>query len=593
MALQVERQNVVWQIETGGARWVIHAVLMALFAVSAAALYGAMNFQGLKDARAMEMAQSARVWAEWGVFGTQCLRPAALAAEKRPAAVARKGHLEDVVGETGAGTVQVDDDGPETVIHHDLMHPPLWPAALAAWFKAAGIPAATDENQGWTYRADWIPVAGNYFFLIVAAALAGALARRLFDDRVGLLASVAFLLSRTVWERGTMGGEWGLATCLGIAAVWAGVRAAEPLSEDSGEWTRWLWTAAAALAAAGAFLTRYACGFAAVAVFFLLGTARQPRAWARAVAFLVLAAAAVAPWVARNLAACGRPFGLLVLEMLDGTILYRDGALMRMNDPRLASVASLVTAMQLKSIANLRAFAGGLGGWGGCGMLLALFGAMYFHRLNRPTSRRLRWCLLPAVAVLAAGASLFSADSLGALLILWPVAAAYGWAFLLLLLDRLQLESRLPGAVAVAAVMAVTALPMLLNVIPPRSGLTYPPYFHRYAGWVGSLVGEDEWIATDMPWASAWYARRTSVLLTDSMDDFYAFHERVHPVSVVWFTLLTFNRPWMRDLAAPRAPESEWYQILRDGRVPADFPLPHGHFIVGGDQFLLSDRPRW
>ncbi|MBR6022730.1 MAG: hypothetical protein IK066_10000, partial [Kiritimatiellae bacterium] len=303
--------------------------------------------------------------------------------------------------------------------------------------------------------------------------------------------------------------------------------------------------------------------------------------------------AVAVPWLWRNAAACGKPLGLVGLEALEGTILYRDGALMRQMTPDLAGLASLFTAVQIKMIGNLRAFAEGVGGWGGCGALLALFGAMSWHRLNRPTSKKLRWCLIPAVAALAVGASAWSAESLDALLALWPVAAAYGWAFLLLLLDRLQLESRIPGALAVAAVMALTALPTVLRVIPPRSGLTYPPYFHRYAGWAGSLVGQDEWIMTDMPWATAWYADKTSVLVPDSMDGFYALHEKTHKISLAYFTLLTFNRPWMRDLAAPGAPEGEWYQILRDGRVPGDFPLPFGHFIVGGDQFLMSDRARW
>lgn len=592
MALQMGRQNVVWQLEADGGRRVVRGVLLALFAVSMATLYGSMNFQGLKDARPMEMAQSARVWAETGVFGTQCLRPAALSAEKEPAAVILKGHLEDVSDETGAGTAWVDDGGPET-IHHDLMHPPLWPAALAAWFKVAGTPVPTSQNETWTFSGDWVPVVLNYLFVLLGAAMAGCVARRLFDERVATLTQVSFLLSNVVWRRATDGGEWSLAVFLGVAALAAGVRAAEPMESEREEWSRWTWAAAAALATAGAFLTRYACGFVAAGLFFLLGTARQPRSWLRACSYLAVTAAAVAPWVARNLAACGSPFGLLGYEMLDGTILYRDGILMRTPAPELASAASLVTAVQLKMIANLREFAQGLPGWGGCGALLALFGAMYWHRLNRPVSKALRWCLLPAVAALAIGASMFSADSMNALLVLWPVAAAYGWAFLLLLLDRLQLESRIPAAMAVAAVTGLTALPTLLQVIPPKTGLTYPPYFHRYAGWVGSLMEDGEWLATDMPWATAWYAGRTSVLLPDSVDSFYEFHEKTHPFAMAYFTLLTFNRPWMRDLAAPNAPEGDWYQILRDGRVPKDFPLPYGHFIVGGDQFLLADRQRW
>ena len=195
----------VWQLEADGGRRVVRGVLIALFAVSMATLYGSMNFQGLKDARPMEMAQAARVWAETGTFGTQCLRPLALGVEKEPAAVIQKGHLEDVSDETGAGTAWVDDGGPET-IHHDLMHPPLWPAALAAWFKVAGAPVPTSQNETWTFSGDWVPVVLNYLFVLLGAAMAGCVARRLFDERVATLTQVSFLLSNVVWRRATDGG---------------------------------------------------------------------------------------------------------------------------------------------------------------------------------------------------------------------------------------------------------------------------------------------------------------------------------------------------------------------------------------------------
>ncbi len=83
---------------------------------------------------------------------------------------------------------------------------------------------------------------------------------------------------------------------------------------------------------------------------------------------------------------------------------------------------------------------------------------MFFHRFVRPSSRTLRWCILPA----AAGgwclfASAFGEESLRALAIFWPLAIVYGWAFFLVLLDRLQFEVRFFGAAAISVVMFLTA----------------------------------------------------------------------------------------------------------------------------------------
>ena len=64
-------------------------------------------------------------------------------------------------------------------------------------------------------------------------------------------------------------------------------------------------------------------------------------------------------------------------------------------------------------------------------------------------------------------------------------------------------------------------------------------------------------------------------------------------IAMAYFTTETRNQPWVREVSDPGAPEHSWYQIFAAGKVPANFPLTHGRFIAGTDQFLLADRPRW
>ena len=78
LAFESGMQNLVYQMDQGSGRKVIHAALFALFAFAMAALYTFTNFQGMRDARAMEEAQLARNFAESGRLDTQCVRPFAI-----------------------------------------------------------------------------------------------------------------------------------------------------------------------------------------------------------------------------------------------------------------------------------------------------------------------------------------------------------------------------------------------------------------------------------------------------------------------------------------------------------------------------------
>lgn len=579
MALQFEStmQNLVYQMDTGSGRKVIQAVLFGLFAFAMAALYTFTTFQGLRDARAFEEAQLARNHVRTGRLETQCVRPLSIGrlAERAPA---------------GNGAVQT---------HPDLLHPPLWPLALSGVFRLTGIPEAgvptTATVQGW----DYMPVALNHLFTILSALWIWLIGRKLFDPRVAGLSAGAVLISDLVWRHSTLGGDLGLAMFCVLGAVYAALWAGEapdglPLEEGNDPAWRWfLPLAASALLTAGAFLTRYAAGTIGVALFLYLGTSRRRHAWAQASLYVGLVLVLVAPWVVRNVVACGNPFGLVFHDMLSGSYLFPGDVLFRSLAPEMPDFGAALYAVQLKMMANLRQFSTlGFGLTGG-GVLLALFGAMYLHRFVRPSSRRLRWCLIPAALLLLLVASAFGEESLRGLVVYWPLAIPYAWAFFLVLLDRLQVEMRSFAAAAISIVMFLSGLPLLLNVLPPRTGLPYPPYFHRYIGWVSIMLDPGEVMVTDIPWAAAWYGGKTAILLPQHIDDFYTIHEQYQAIAMAYFTTVTRDKPWVRGLVDPSAPEHSWYQIFAEGKVPTNFPLTHGRFIAGTDQFLLADRARW
>lgn len=580
MALPIEThlQHLVYQVDSGASRKVIQAILFALLAVSIAVLFTFSNFQGLKSARAMEAAQVGLNLANKGRLETQCIRPLFM------------GRLAGREG--GAGPADLFS-------FPDLRTPPLWPAILAGVFRWGSKPQPGVPNTAHVYAWDYLVVGVNHFFLILSALMGWAIGRKLFDARVGGLSAGAFLLSHLVWRNSLEGSGWSAALFFALVAVYSAIIVVKlppgtGPQEDQDPFWKWLIPLClSAVGTAAAFLTRYAAGAFAVLIFLYIGTSRRRRPWLKAWLFLLLFALIVTPWMVRNLRLCGQPLGWIFYDLLTDTYLYPGDVLARTLNPELPAAGTLVYAVQVKMMENFRAFCARGVGTSDTLPLLGLFLAMYFHRFVRPASRTLRWCLLPAAALMILAAAAFSGDSLQNLALLWPLVIPYGWAFLLVLLDRLQFDLRYFPAAVISAVLTLMALPLLLHVLPPRTGMPYPPYFHRYIGWISTMISPEECLMTDIPWATAWYGGRTSLQLPRNLDDFYEIHNRHQPISLAYFTTVTRDKPWVRGLADPAAPEYSWYQIFAAGKVPAQFPLAHGKYAAGSDQMILADRPRW
>lgn len=570
MALQFETgvQNLVYQMDAGAGRRIMQAALALLFAIAMAFLYTITNFRGLKDARAMDEAQLARSYAMGEGLKTRSIRPLAIG-------LLRERHPE------GVNLVQN---------HPDLLHPPLWPAILGTYFRVVGVPQPGVPNTHNVYPSDYAPVALNHFFTVLSALWVWLIGRKLFDGRVAALSVGAYLSSDLAWRNSMLGGDFGAAVFFVLGAVYSALWAADA---GASGWRGWLALGASSFLTSAAFLARYGAGTIALAIFLFIGVSRRNRSWGLATVYAAVAALPAGLWAARNVAVSGSPFGLVFHELLAGTYLFPEDAIYRTVEPFLPDFGTMMFAVQIKMMNNLRTYADSGFGLAGCGLLLGLFAAMYLHRFVRPSSRLLRWCLLPSVALAALSGAAFGEESLRALAIYWPLAIPFAWAFFLVLLDRLQFELRFFAAGAISIAMFVSGLPMLLQVLPPRTGLPYPPYFHRYVGWISTMLDEGECMATDIPWAMAWYGGKTAVQLPMNIDGFYELHEKHQKLSMVYFTTVTRNKPWVRGLSDPSAPEHSWYQIFAAGKVPATFPLAHGRFIDGSDQFLLADRPRW
>jgi hypothetical protein len=173
----------------------------------------------------------------------------------------------------------------------------------------------------------------------------------------------------------------------------------------------------------------------------------------------------------------------------------------------------------------------------------------------------------------------------------------YSVGLFLTLLDQMNLpalELRYP---IIAAFLALTCLPMILVMLPPKtSPVAYPPYYppdiQQTAGW----MKESELMMSDVPWAVAWYGKRQCVWLSlNTQDDFDAINYWVKPVQALYLTPETMDSRFVTDWVRTR--NYSWgsfiLQVVTLNQIPPQFPLriaPTGYLP---ERLFLTDRERW
>jgi len=219
-----------------------------------------------------------------------------------------------------------------------------------------------------------------------------------------------------------------------------------------------------------------------------------------------------------------------------------------------------------------------------------LFLTALFYRYVRAEMNGLRWAAALSFVSLFALAGFFGDSAFRLLNIFWPLVILYGLSFFYLLLDRLNLPLQILRTALIGLLLLLGALPLALAIMPPQEPRPYPPYYPPFALHVSQLLEPNEVICTDMPWATAWYGNRTSIYLPNNLDEFYEINDYQRRISGLYFTTLTRDRPFVRELLS--GPYKTWFPILQ-GRLPDDFPLTQGFPINNLDQLFLTDRPRW
>jgi hypothetical protein len=555
MTLEQVLHSVIGSLNEG---WPVRVLRVGIVLVLLAALFGFTawsEYRGFDSPEAMELAQLGRALARGEGFTTRCLRPvdaAALSCAAFPARVP------------------------------DLRHAPLYPLLAAAGFALVRPPFG---EVAFRYAPETMVLLPLGILLTMAAGLAVyRLGLRLASPRAALLAAVGYFVSDAVLGDATGGTSLPAATLCAALAFLAADSAARRL-DGPAAFARALPVLAAAGAACGlAFLTRYTLAVLPAAVVVFLVRRLDGRRAAAAAVVIGVAALVAAPWVARNIAVCGRPLGLAPHAAFNETVFFGAHGFDRVLAPDLAPPRAAY-ALRVKLLQNL----GGVLDTGlpalGNGLFMALFLVALFHPFAERGTAALRDAALTGLLLLAPCVALGPAAGAGVLRVFLPCVVLVGTAYFLDLAERMELFDAGWEIVLGWVLVALAALPAVLRLAAPGGRSPYPPYAPPYAAALCRMLEDNETLVTDIPWATAWYGDTRSLLLPPRVEDLAAppvASERIGGLYLAGAPDL-----W-------RKPDPSW-ALLRERRVPETLPYRFGLDLPPGTrtQLFLSDRERW
>jgi hypothetical protein len=546
------------------------------------------QYTGLVHADAMEYAQIARNVAAGHGFTTDVLRPLALAAH--PGSVAPGGALSAsppdlthpplysfllalLFGALGAG------DGPVVLLSalcYLLLIPVVY-ALASRWFNRTVAVVSALVIICWRQTVGYAITGLPVLLVMLLVTLLLLLLHRVSEDprRLGRLAmagavlglcylaeysSILFLLPIGVYLGLAVRASGGVTPGYASGAP-SGRPAPEGQRRLAGGETRGLPNAAGLQIPASALIR--------VAVFLA--------------AFLVIAG----PWMLRNARLGVHPvFGLRSYELVMGTNVHPGYSLYRAAD--LSEVAPMTLSMLAQLVRKGVVASGSLydqlpqipGIWLTPFVVLSLF-----YRFRRPGVEPLRWCALGMLATLAAASIFYRATfEIEQYVPFVPFLTVIGVAALV----RLASERDLPP-LAIRALLAtlvlVTAFPLAVSLkfgAAAVSGIDT-------SGLAQISTPREAVLASDVPWAVAWYGNRRSMWLPQTEKDL----ERLAPqIQGIYLTSLILAYPAGEDVDRWKAFYStSWTRVGIDAERRSVLDAAPVYFGVHGIPGQSAGKP--
>ena len=564
----ISAQKAIHSIDQGTSANYIRGAMFVALIVSLPLLYLFVQFRGFSSVTAMDQAQIARNLALGKGFSTQFIRPLAIWQLQHAKKPVPKDNLPD------------------------FYQSPLNPLVNA-------LPLALMKSD-WKMLADEFIYPGerviagiSIFFFLLSVAAWYFVGRLLFDSLLSLLGCAVILLSDMMWQFSLSGLPQMLMLFLLSGVAWLTLIA---MKNDHR-----VPVVLGSLFGAGLLFGLLALAHG-LAVWMFPGWMLFAFAYFRGFRALPLVALAgflivVGPWMARTYSVCGNPFGLSIYEAAISSGTSPEVGFLRSFDgpPALSTMFRMSTIRSgvLEQGREIFSFFG-------MNLAAAVFFIALMHPFRTALTSVFRWSVLLMWLGAVFGMAAFgvqgaiSSNQLHVLFL--PIFIFYGLAFLLVLWSRLEFGIPILRSIFLGVVVFLCAIPLLSTLLAGRQMVVqWPPYIPPYISVLGEWFGEKEIIASDMPWAVAWYANRKSLLLPETINDFSQtsdFGVLGGPISGLYLTPITGNAALFSSIY--KGAYKGWTPLIMRPPNVYGFSLPaYRTLAIDGECIIFSDRARW
>lgn len=564
-------QRLVHTLETGTpAIWIRRALVVA--GIAALSLFYLMHeFRGLATSQGMDQAQIGREIARGHGWRTNFARPRSI------------------------GQLLAHGKDVPKKIWYDTYNAPLPPLVDAI----ALLPVKSHWKmtpQDITYAGDRAIAAMSILLFLLSVAVLFFIARRLFDQRLALMACSLVLLGDMFWQYSLSGLPQMLLLLFFNGTVYALVRAVEAQNGGGrvGAWLVLVGLGFGLLALTHALTIWIFASALVFCVFFF-----RPRGWA---ALIMLATFVIvySPLLIRNYVLSGHPGGIAIYSVLAG-VGHGEAGWMRRISPDMEGVGPM--AFRDKIVGNFFSQSGHLFEYFGWSVVAVMFFAALLHVFKRRETEMVRWMILTMWIGAVAGMTIygmneeegFGANQLH--LIFVPIMTCFGLAYLLVQWNRLEIHLRLARIGFIGLLFLLCATPMLFTMPffkPATPQIRWPPYVPPYIAVLNDWMNPGEITASDMPWAVAWYADRQALYMPETiktLTDISDYRILGGPVYGLYLTPISGSQNSLGDIL--KGEYKEWAPVISRTVNLETFPLKWGVLLgLENECIFLSDHNR-
>ncbi len=585
------------QLDSG---MIVRRVLFLLLLLGLSVYHLFFHFNGLTTARGIDQAQVAREIAEHKTFNTKFLRPLSIYQVNKHRVDAE---LDGLVSPTNF-----------TDVYHAPLNPLLNSVALRMF---RGQWEYSPESGSSVYFLDRVIVGVSILLFLLAIFISYLLISRIFDTKIAGIVSLIVLLSATMWDYAQSGLPQMLMLFLFSFGLYFLFKAIETQQEET---PPFVWIALAAgffgLLALTHWLTMWLFfGLLLFSAFYF-----RPKGVMSIMLFSIFAVI-VAAWGYRNLQVCGDPLGSGRYMLLTGLAEGDAAAIFRNYDAEQQgfNTEGLFSKLMVNSIIQLEDLYKHLGAV----VVAPLFFLSLLHPFKRPEIAHFRWCILSMWLFAVLGMTIYglptfatdarNLDANQLHILFSPIMAAYGLAFLTVVWNRIGFETNHPvvtqGHLVIVAV--ISAIPLILPMpknlkhgirAQKMERAVWPPYYPPHLAALNSWTTEQEVILSDIPWAVAWYANRTSVWLPRDQDQYRALDDYVEGMgrrfAGIFLSPVSVDGHMVTEIS--RGTYADWREVIMNGEamdmdrrlLPEDFPF-QDVYPLNERAYFYSDRQRW